>query len=218
VRGQQQVEPAAHGRRGRSQPGGEVAGAGAGVRGQRSETSRTPQDPGEAAGHARRFLEILGLDGRPDLAALRAVPAGQLLAASQQLAWDTFRPGSAAPPMYPVLGSSGIPEPWQQALAARHLDGKPLLTGTTRDEMAAFAALDPRIQADVEAATRLVFRDGTLAIAGHHAGAGHPAYVTSSTSPRPRTRPVCTTPPTRPPSGTSPDARTRDALAGTSAE
>ena len=120
--------------------------------------------------------------------------------------------------MYPVLGSSGIPEPWQQALAARHLDGKPLLTGTTRDEMAAFAALDPRIQADAEAATRLVFRDGTLAIAGHHAGAGHPAYVTSSTSPRPRTRPVCTTPPTRPPSGTSPDARTRDALAGTSAE
>ena len=42
---------------------------------------------------------------------------------------------------------------------------------------AAFSALDPRIQADVEAATRLVFRDGTLAIAGHHAGAGHPAYV-----------------------------------------
>ena len=40
-----------------------------------------PQDPGEAAGHARRFLEILGLNTTLDLAALRAIPAGQLLAA-----------------------------------------------------------------------------------------------------------------------------------------
>jgi para-nitrobenzyl esterase len=171
-----------------------------------------PQHPGEAAGHARRFLEILGLDGRPDPASLRAVPAGQLLAAYQQLARDTFRPGSAAPPMYPVLGGPGVPEAWPRALAAGHLDGKPLLTGTTRDEMAAFFASDPRIQAitagqasqivagqaggagrfsraaarrpdaspaDVltEVETEIIFRDGTLAIAGHHAGAGHPAYV-----------------------------------------
>jgi para-nitrobenzyl esterase len=171
-----------------------------------------PQDPGEAAGHARRFLAILGLDGSPDLAALRAVPAGELLTAYQQLARDTARPGSAAPPMYPVLGGPGLPAAWPQALAAGHLDGKPLLTGTTRDEMAAFFASDPRIQAitagqasqivarqvggagrfsraaarrpdaspaDVltEVETEIVFRDGTLAIAGHHAGAGHPAYV-----------------------------------------
>jgi para-nitrobenzyl esterase len=171
-----------------------------------------PQDPGEAAGHARRFLAILGLDGSPDLAALRAVPAGELLTAYQQLARDTARPGSAAPPMYPVLGGPGLPAAWPQALAAGHLDGKPLLTGTTRDEMAAFFASDPRIQAitasqasqiastqaggagrfsraaarrphaspaDVltEVETEIVFRDGTLAIAGHHAGTGHPAYV-----------------------------------------
>jgi para-nitrobenzyl esterase len=171
-----------------------------------------PQDPGEAAGHARRFLEILGLDSSPDLAALRAVPAGELLAAYQQLARDTARPGSAAPPMYPVLGGPGLPAAWPQALAAGHLDGKALLTGTTRDEMAAFFASDPRIQAitasqarqivatqaggggrfsraaarrpdaspaDVltEVETDILFRDGTLAIAGHHAGAGQPAYV-----------------------------------------
>jgi para-nitrobenzyl esterase len=64
-----------------------------------------PQHPGEAADHAGRFLKILGLAGRADLSsALRAVPLGQILAAYRQLAQDTFRPGSAAPPMYPVLG------------------------------------------------------------------------------------------------------------------
>jgi para-nitrobenzyl esterase len=173
-----------------------------------------PQDPGQAAGHARRFLAILGLDGGQDPhRALRAVPAGQLLSAYQQLARDLARPGNVAPPMYPVLGAFGMPAPWQQPLAGGRLDGKSLLTGTTRNEMTAFFALNPAIQAitagparsiaagqadggaerfdrtaarlpdatpaDVltEVETELVFRDGTLAIAGHHAAGGHPAYV-----------------------------------------
>ena len=173
-----------------------------------------PQSPEEAADRARRFLEILGLDGRKDpRSALCAVPAEQLLAAYQQLAKDLYRPGNVAPPMYPVLGAAGISAPWQQALASGRLDGKQLLTGTTRNEMTAFFAFNPRIQAltaeqarsiaaghadygaerfdrtaarrpdatpcDVltEVETEIVFRDGTLAIAGHHAAAGHPAYV-----------------------------------------
>ncbi|MGE7437566.1 carboxylesterase/lipase family protein [Kitasatospora sp. NPDC001175] len=107
-----------------------------------------PQDPGEAADHARHFLKILGLDSSPDpTAALRAIPAEQLLAAYQQLAQDLFRPGNAAPPMNPVLGAYGIPEAWQQTLADGRLDGKQLLTGTTRNEMTAFFALNPHIQA-----------------------------------------------------------------------
>ncbi|MER6005647.1 carboxylesterase family protein [Nonomuraea angiospora] len=107
-----------------------------------------PQDPGEAADRARRFLKILGLERGPDpITTLRAVPAEQLLAAYQQLAQDVFRPGSVAPPMYPVLGAFGMPEAWEQALAYGRLDGKQLLTGTTRNEMAAFFAFDPRIQA-----------------------------------------------------------------------
>jgi para-nitrobenzyl esterase len=106
-----------------------------------------PQHPGEASDHAQRFLKILGLDRGLDPAALRAVPAEQLLAAYQQVAQDISRPGSVAPPMYPVLGAFGIPEAWQQALANGRLDGKQLLSGTTRDEMAAFFAFDPRIQA-----------------------------------------------------------------------
>lgn len=49
--------------------------------------------------------------------------------------------------MYPVLGADGIPATWQQALSDGSLDGKQLLTGTARDEMTSFFALDPRIRA-----------------------------------------------------------------------
>jgi para-nitrobenzyl esterase len=173
-----------------------------------------PQNPEEAADRARRFLGIVGLEeGKDPRSALRSVPAEQLLAAYQQLAEDLARPGNVAPPMYPVLDASGIPAPWQQALASGRLDGKQLLTGTTKNEMTAFFASNPRIRAitpgqarsvvagqvdggaerfdrtaarlpdaaagDVltEVETELIFRDGTLAIAGHHAAAGYPAYV-----------------------------------------
>jgi len=173
-----------------------------------------PQSPDEAADHAERYLRSLGLDSSTDpLAALRAVPAEQLLAAYQELAQDLARPGSVAPPMYPVLGAAGMPVTWQQALAGSRLDGKPLLAGTTKNEMTAFFAFNPRIQAisacearsiaagqvdsggerfdrtaarqpdatpaDVltEVETELVFRDGTLAIADHHAAAGNATYV-----------------------------------------
>ncbi|MEZ0094836.1 carboxylesterase/lipase family protein [Streptacidiphilus sp. EB129] len=107
-----------------------------------------PQPPEQAADHARRFVEILGLSGSPDLlAGLRAVPADRLLAAYRQLAGELSLPGNVAPPMYPVLGASGIPVTWEQALSDGRLDDKQLLTGTTSNEMTAFFAFDPRIQA-----------------------------------------------------------------------
>ena len=148
-----------------------------------------PQDPAEAAGHTGRFLEILGLAGRADLGpALRAIPVDQFLTAYRQLAQEVSRPGSAAPPLYPVLGGFGIPAGWPQALAGGRLGRKPLLAGTTRDEMSAFFAFDPRVPAlaagqrrsvgdFTQTQTEIVFRDGTLAIADHQAAAGHPAYV-----------------------------------------
>jgi para-nitrobenzyl esterase len=106
-----------------------------------------PQPRVEAADHARRFVEILNLSGSLDLlAGLRAVPADRLLSAYGQLAGELSGPGTVAPPMYPVLGASGIPVTWQQALADGRLDGKQLLAGTTRNEMTAFFAFDPRIQ------------------------------------------------------------------------
>jgi para-nitrobenzyl esterase len=173
-----------------------------------------PQPGADAADHARRFLKILNLNGSSDpLAGLRAVPADRLLAAYGQLTGELSSPGSITPPMYPVLGGAGIPVRWQQALADGRLDGKQLLTGTTRNEMTSFFALDPRIQAitadqarelvagqvdggadrydrvaarqhnaapsDVltEVETEILFRDGTLALADHHAAAGFGTYV-----------------------------------------
>jgi para-nitrobenzyl esterase len=117
-----------------------------------------PQPAAEAADHARRLVGILGLTGVPDLlAALRAVPADRLLSAYGQLAGELSRPGGVAPPMYPVLGADGIPAAWPDALAAGRLDGKPWLTGTTRNEMAAFFTFDPRIRSiTAEGARELV--------------------------------------------------------------
>ncbi|MEU9130661.1 carboxylesterase family protein [Kitasatospora sp. NPDC048540] len=106
-----------------------------------------PQDPAAANDHAGRFLGLLGLDGvRDPRPALRAVPADRLLTAYRQLSRELARPGDVAPPMYPVLGAAGIPATWQRALADGRLDGKELLTGTTRDEMTAFFAFDPRLR------------------------------------------------------------------------
>jgi para-nitrobenzyl esterase len=181
---------------------------------QSSPFGLAPQPRAEAADHARRFFEILGFGGSVDLlAGLRTVPVDRLLSAYKKLAAESSSPGNVAPPMYPVLGSAGIPVTWQQALADGRLDGKQLLTGTTRDEMSAFFAFDPRIQAitaeqarelvarhvddgadrydraaarrqnlapsDVltEVETEILFRDGTLAVAGHQAAAGLPTYV-----------------------------------------
>lgn len=107
-----------------------------------------PQQPDDAAEHARRFVEILDLGGGPDLlAGLRAVPVERLLAAYRQLGGELSAPGNVAPPMYPVLGAEGIPVTWERALSDGRLDGKQLLTGTTRNEMTSFFAFDPRIRA-----------------------------------------------------------------------
>lgn len=117
-----------------------------------------PQSPEEATEHARDYLDILGLRGHPNpLAALRALPAERLLTAYQQLAQSlAARPGNIAPPMYPVLGVPGMPTTWQQALKDGRLDGKRLLTGTTRNEMTSFFAFDPRIQALSAAQARTI--------------------------------------------------------------
>ena len=107
-----------------------------------------PQPPEEAADHTRRFVEIVGLSGSLNLLAeLRAVPVDRLLAAYGQLLGEVARLGYITPPLYPVLGVSGVPVPWQRALSDGRLDGKQLLTGSTRNEMTSFFAFNPRIQA-----------------------------------------------------------------------
>ncbi|MEV6118299.1 carboxylesterase family protein [Streptomyces sp. NPDC052109] len=106
-----------------------------------------PQDPGNAAENAEAYLRLLGVpDGADAAKHLRALPVEQLLSAYGRLAGRLARPGTAAPPMYPVLGGPGVPHAWQQGLADGALGGKALLIGTTRDEATAFFAFDPRIQ------------------------------------------------------------------------
>ncbi|MFJ6457113.1 carboxylesterase family protein, partial [Paenarthrobacter sp. NPDC091669] len=106
-----------------------------------------PQLPEDATKNTHRFIEILGLGSSADLLSdLRALPAGRLLDAYRQLSGELATPGSAAPAMYPVLGGSGIPIRWEQALVEGRLDGKQLLTGTTKNEMTAFFAFDPHIK------------------------------------------------------------------------
>ena len=106
-----------------------------------------PQDPHQAAESADSYLRLLGIPNGTDAAkALRTLPAEQLLDAYGRLSVQLAAPGSAAPPMYPVLGAPGMPRTRQQALTDGALEGKPLLIGTTRDEMTAFFAFDPRIQ------------------------------------------------------------------------
>ncbi|MFI6375669.1 carboxylesterase/lipase family protein [Streptomyces sp. NPDC050546] len=106
-----------------------------------------PQDAHRAAENAGAYLRLLGIPEGTDTAkALRALPVEQLLDAYGSLSVQLATPGSAAPPMYPVLGAPGMPRTWPQALADGALEGRPLLIGTTRDEATAFFAFDPRIQ------------------------------------------------------------------------
>ncbi|MCK7626064.1 carboxylesterase family protein [Streptomyces sp. RS10V-4] len=106
-----------------------------------------PQDPALAAENARAYLRLLGVPGDTDPGpALRALPVEELLAAYGTLAAQLAGQGSIAPAMYPVLGGAGTALAWPDALAAGALDGRPLLIGTTRDEMTAFLGLNPAIR------------------------------------------------------------------------
>jgi para-nitrobenzyl esterase len=121
----------------------------------------SPQPPEDAAAVAERYLRILGVGGsdagtrpgddadvgtalRADIGtALRKVPAADLVSAYGELAAQSPRSGSLAPPMYPVLGGAGIPVAWQDALARGGLGGRRVLIGSTEHEITAFLAMSP---------------------------------------------------------------------------
>jgi para-nitrobenzyl esterase len=107
----------------------------------------SPQNPENAADNAEAYLRLLGVPVDPGAGKLlRALPIEHLLSTYGQLDEQVSRPGSIAPPMYPVLGGAAVPAAWQQGLATGALEGKALLIGTTRDEATAFFGSDPRIQ------------------------------------------------------------------------
>ncbi|WP_269859178.1 carboxylesterase/lipase family protein [Streptomyces sp. RPT161] len=134
------------------------------------------QDPGEAAEAARGLLRVLELPSPGSLGLLerlRAVPAKELLDAYAELAVQTARPGSIAPPMAPVLGGAGYPRPLLDAVRDGALDGRPLLIGTTTEEMTAFKVRGP----ELAAATARMFGADSDAIARYCAARGGDAYV-----------------------------------------
>ncbi|MBH1937562.1 carboxylesterase/lipase family protein [Streptomyces sp. AV19] len=99
-----------------------------------------PQDPDRAAGTARGLLGAL--DSPAGLEGLRALPAATLLDASARAAARAARPGEVAPAFMPVLGAAGCPRSPLDAVREGALDGRPLLIGTTTDEMTAFGPLE----------------------------------------------------------------------------
>ncbi|MEU7768249.1 carboxylesterase family protein [Nocardia sp. NPDC049190] len=117
-----------------------------------------PQDPRLASENAEAYLRILDLEESASLdTALRELSVEKLIAAYAKLAVDKAQFGNPAPPMYSVLGGTGIPFAWRQALDIGALAGKDLLVGSNRDEMTAFFAFDDRFQTfDREQALRLL--------------------------------------------------------------
>jgi para-nitrobenzyl esterase len=104
------------------------------------------QDPGAAAETTEAYLRLLNIPAGADPGqALRSLPVERLLSAYGTLAADHARPGDVTPALSPVLGTC-VPRAWEKAAADGALQGKNLLLGTTRDEMMAFYAFDPRIQ------------------------------------------------------------------------
>ncbi|WP_041823699.1 carboxylesterase/lipase family protein [Streptantibioticus cattleyicolor] len=127
-----------------------------------------PQEPAEADGAAADFLRILGVEGDADPgAALRARPVEELLAGYARLMAE--RAGGVAPPMYPVLGGPGVPRAAMAAVADGALDGKGVLLGSTEDEMTAFFAFNPAVQA--------LGREEVLASLGDDAEARYASYA-----------------------------------------
>jgi para-nitrobenzyl esterase len=83
----------------------------------------------------------LGIDPA-DLGAWRAVPVAALLEA-QSSAMARLLPTVGMMPWHPVADGDVLPGTWQQLVSGGQAADVPLVIGTTRDEMALFAAFDP---------------------------------------------------------------------------
>ena len=138
-----------------------------------------PQQPAAADEAAARYLALLGIsssDGAEK--ALRQIPAADLVTAYGALAAQLAQPGSAAPPMWPVLGGPGVPQRWEDGL--KHPAGaavKQVLIGRTENEITAFPAVANAHPGGIAAATEELFGSGVTQIAEACAAHGSPALV-----------------------------------------
>ncbi|MDW8809853.1 carboxylesterase family protein [Streptomyces scabiei] len=140
------------------------------------------QDPGAAAETAEAYLRLLGIRAGTDPGeALRSLPVERLLSAYGTLAADharVARPGDVTPVLSPVRGA-GTPRAREKAVTDGGLRGKDLLIGTTRDEMMAFYAFNPRIRSLAEAGAL----DMLKARFGEQAQATYERYATPHATP-----------------------------------
>ncbi|GAA3930768.1 carboxylesterase family protein [Actinomadura viridis] len=105
-----------------------------------------PAPPAEAERTGLLLLDELGIEpGRA--ARLADVPAADLLAAQGAVARRTAVPLSAVPPFQLVADGDLVAADPVAEVGRRAADGVRLLMGTTRDEAAAFHALDDRVAA-----------------------------------------------------------------------
>lgn len=99
-------------------------------------------DRDSAGSVAQQMLDMLGLEPS-QVDRLRELPIEALLEAQAQLSART--PISRGLPFMPTVDGATLPEPPLSALAEAAAPGVSVLTGTNRDELKLFTAMDPRL-------------------------------------------------------------------------
>ncbi len=115
---------------------------------QSASLGRPPFSVPQAEAIAGKLLRQLGIDGDASDVRQRllAVPAARLVEAQMAVARGEARFADTTPPFQPVLGRFDDAAPFIAEIA-RDFDGKALLIGATREEMHAFFARDPAMDA-----------------------------------------------------------------------
>ncbi len=118
--------------------------------------SRLTQPAADAEAIGAEFARRLGVD-RALANGLRAAPVEQLLRAQGELARERARFADVTPLFMPVIDGTTIAHDVFESLCADPAPGIDVLMGTTREESAAFCAIDPRIAAATPAQVDAVF-------------------------------------------------------------
>ena len=116
---------------------------------------RMLHSPAAAAENARRLQALLGIGSASDWL---GVPAADIVAAQVKLTIATAAFANAAPPFAPVADGALFGQDLLPAALAGAAE-RDLMLGHTRDEMAAFFAIDERVKSAAPAAVESRFRD-----------------------------------------------------------
>ena len=110
----------------------------------------------DAASIGTQFAELLGVSPG-DRTAFKALPVSALLEASGKIARLRAAYANISPPFLPTIVGATIPGDIIQAVREGAGAGIDLMIGTTREEAAAFTAIDPALQAASETQVHGVF-------------------------------------------------------------